>query len=78
MEDFLWRKSSGLSSKMPNIIGFFKEVKEELLKVTWPTREQTIRYTVLVILVAVVVGVFLGGLDYLLTSLTAFLIANTK
>ncbi len=63
---------------MPNIIGFLQEVKEELLKVTWPTREQTIRYTILVILVAVAVGVFLGGLDYLLTSLTALLIANTK
>lgn len=63
---------------MPNIIGFLKEVRDELLKVAWPTREQTIRYTVLVILVAVVVGVFLGGLDYLLTSLTAFLINGAK
>lgn len=59
---------------MPNILHFLLEVKEELLKVAWPTREQTIRYTVLVIIVAVLVGVFLGGLDYLLTILTAFLI----
>lgn len=60
--------------KMPNIFGFFKEVKEELVKVAWPSREQTIRYTVLVILVAVVVGLFLGGLDYILTALTAFIL----
>lgn len=59
---------------MPNIVSFFKEVKEELAKVTWPSREQTIRYTVLVIIVAVSVGIFLGGLDYILTALTAFLI----
>lgn len=61
---------------MPNIITFLKEVKEELDKVAWPTREQTIRYTILVILVTVGVGAFLGGLDYLLTIFTAFLIDN--
>ena len=61
---------------MPNIFNFLKEVREELLKVAWPTRLQTIRYTVLVITVAVAVGVFLGALDYILTSLTAFLVQN--
>ena len=61
---------------MPNIISFLKEVKEELSKVTWPSREQTIRYTVLVILVAVTVGIFLGGLDLILTKFTAFIIGN--
>lgn len=61
---------------MPNIITFLKEVREELAKVTWPSRKQTVRYTVLVIFVAVAVGVFLGGLDYILTTLTAFLIKN--
>ncbi len=59
---------------MPNIFKFFSEVKEELVKVAWPSREQTIRYTVLVIIVAVAVGLFLGGLDYILTALSAFLL----
>ncbi len=61
---------------MPNIFNFLKEVKEELNKVVWPTRDQTIRYTILVIVVAVVVGAILGGLDYFLTILTDFLIKN--
>lgn len=61
---------------MPNIINFLKEVKEELVKVAWPSREQTIRYTVLVIIVAVLVGLFLGGLDYILTIVTAFILEN--
>ena len=61
---------------MPNIFNFFKEVKEELVKVAWPNQEQTIRYTVLVIIVAVTVGLFLGGLDYILTSLTAILLGK--
>ena len=63
---------------MPNIINFFKEVKEELAKVTWPGREQTIRYTVLVIIVAVAVGAFLRGLDYVLSSLTAFIVGGAQ
>lgn len=61
---------------MPNVVNFVKEVLEELRKVAWPTREQTIRYTILVIVVVLAVGAFLGGLDYLLTSITAFLINN--
>lgn len=63
---------------MPNVVNFLKEVKEELGKVVWPSREQTIRYTVLVIIVAVAVGLFLGGLDFILTKLTAFLLSNIK
>jgi len=62
--------------KMPNIISFLKEVKEELGKVAWPTREQTLRYTILVILVTVVVGVLLGGLDFILTKITTIILQN--
>lgn len=59
---------------MDKPISFLKEVREELGKVAWPTREQTIRYTVLVVLVTLAVGVFLGGLDYILTAVTAFIL----
>ena len=43
---------------------FFQEVKTELKKVTWPTREETIRYTTMVVVVSGAVAIFLGGLDY--------------
>ena len=59
---------------MDKPITFLKEVREELSKVAWPSREQTFRYTILVLIVAVAVGLFLGGLDYILTLLTAFII----
>ena len=61
---------------MNKAITFLREVQAELSKVVWPTREQTIRYSVLVIIIAVAVGAFLGGLDYLLTLLTDFLLSN--
>lgn len=59
-----------------NAFSFLNEVKEELGKVAWPSREQTIRYTILVIIVAAGVGIFLGGLDYILTAVSAFLLKN--
>ena len=61
---------------MNKAISFLQEVREELTKVAWPSREQTIRYTILVIIVAVTVGAFLGGLDYILTAVTAFVLEN--
>ena len=57
------------------IITFLKEVKVELKKVNWPTRKQTIKYTLIVIGVSLAVAVFLGGLDFLFTWLiTNFLL----
>jgi preprotein translocase subunit SecE len=46
------------------IIQFFKEAKAELMKVNWPTKQQTINYTLIVIGISIAVAVFLGGLDY--------------
>lgn len=47
------------------ILQFFVEAKAEMLKVNWPTRKQTVNYTMLVIAVSVVVAGFLGGLDWI-------------
>jgi len=49
------------------LITFLKEVKLELKKVNWPTRQETIRYTLIVIGVSTGVAIFLGGLDFLFT-----------
>ncbi len=51
------------------IVTFLKEVRLEMKKVNWPTREQTIKHTLIVIGVCVVVAAFLGGLDLLYTTL---------
>ena len=45
------------------IIAFIKESRIELAKVSWPTRGQTIRYTLAVILMSLGLALFLGGLD---------------
>lgn len=47
-------------------INYLKESKAELGKVTWPTRQQAVNSTILVIVVSIVVAAFLGGADYVL------------
>jgi preprotein translocase subunit SecE len=49
---------------MNKAVQFFLEAKAEMLKVNWPTRKQTVNYTLLVVAVSVVVAGFLGGLDW--------------
>jgi preprotein translocase subunit SecE len=57
-------------------VRFIRESQIELQKVTWPTREQTINLTIVVIAVCVVVGVFLGGVDYVFQFLVQQLIVK--
>lgn len=45
------------------IINFLKEAKLELKKVNWPTRQETFRYTLIVIIISLIVAGYLGGLD---------------
>lgn len=53
---------------------FLKETRDELKKVVWPTRDEVIRLTSVVIIVSVIVGIFLGGIDYILTNLLTLII----
>jgi preprotein translocase subunit SecE len=46
-------------------VQFFQEAKAELMKVNWPTKKQTINYTILVVAVSLAVALFLGGLDWI-------------
>lgn len=46
--------------------GFVKGVKSELKKVVWPTKEQLVKSTTMVILLVVVFSVIILGFDMLL------------
>ncbi len=50
-------------------IDFFREVKTELKKVTWPTRKQTTGTTIVVIIFIFIIAVFLGLFDLGLSKL---------
>jgi preprotein translocase subunit SecE len=48
---------------------YFRETLGELRKVNWPTGPEARHLTQLVLLVMLVVGVFLAGIDYLSVAL---------
>ena len=50
---------------------FFSDIIGELRKVAWPTRQETIRLTLIVIGLCVVMGVLLGAVDYGFSELVA-------
>ena len=43
---------------------FFREARIELKKVKWPTRKELMAVTMMVIILIIVVGLYLGVLDY--------------
>jgi preprotein translocase subunit SecE len=53
---------------------FLKEVRTELTKVSWPSREQAIRLTLIVIAATVIAALFLGAFDLLFTNLAGLAI----
>ncbi len=57
-----------------NPIGFLQETYGELRKSVWPSREETARLTMVVIVLAIVAGFFLGGLDRVFSELFTRLI----
>ncbi len=63
-------KSSGKSKdqkKQPNkVVKYFKDLKSEFKKVVWPTKQQVINNTSVVLVTILIIGVFVGGFDTLL------------
>ncbi len=47
------------------LIQYFKDTQAEMKHVNWPTRQQAIFYTLIIIIVCVGVSLFLGLFDYL-------------
>ena len=55
---------------------FFGDLVGELRKVHWPTRQETLRLSLLVIILCAIVGVILGVLDFGFTRLFTDLFAG--
>jgi len=56
-------------TNLPNkITTFLKEVMLEMKKVNWPTRQETVRKTLIVIGISVAVAIFLGSIDFIFTT----------
>ena len=56
------------------ITNYLRDVRGEMKHVSWPTRRQTITFTILVIGISAAVAAYLGILDFVFTRLLGFII----
>jgi preprotein translocase subunit SecE len=63
------------TAKVPSFapVNFVREVIAELKKVNWPTRAETIKLTVLVIAISLIMGIFISGVDAFFVKATTIL-----
>ena len=54
------------AEKTSKKVSFFKQVKAEFKRCTWPKKEELIRQSTLVIVVSVVLGGVIAGIDWLI------------
>ena len=51
-----------------------RETYDELKLVKWPTRQNVINLTGVVILISILVGLYIGGIDWVFTKLTELIV----
>jgi preprotein translocase subunit SecE len=54
---------AGIKGITEKVIQFFREVRIEIKKISWPQRNETIASTSIVIIIVLVIGLFLGIVD---------------
>lgn len=59
---------------MQRLVQYFREVVQELKKVSWPTKEQTYALTALVVSVTLIAALYIGALDTLFQRLMGMII----
>ncbi|MBI4429108.1 MAG: preprotein translocase subunit SecE [Ignavibacteriales bacterium] len=50
------------------ILNFFRDVRKEMEKVTWPTREELMESTKIVIIVSLIISVFTYVVDFVVSK----------
>jgi preprotein translocase subunit SecE len=53
---------------MSKIIEYLRETKSELKHVIWPTKSQTMYYTLIVIALSVIIAYYLGVFDFIFSQ----------
>lgn len=59
---------------MTSPVVFVRQTIEELKQVTWPKTDEVVRMTMLVIVISLLVGGFIGILDFAFTNAVSFLL----
>ena len=60
------QSSNKLTGWFHRTAGFLSSVRDELRKVTWPTRPELVKATRMIIVLSIILGLTIGLLDWLL------------
>jgi preprotein translocase SecE subunit len=58
-----------LSLWVHETVGFFRAVRTEMEKVTWPSRPELIKATRMIVILSLVLGIAIGLLDWVLQKI---------
>ncbi|MCJ7566598.1 MAG: preprotein translocase subunit SecE [Anaerolineales bacterium] len=68
-------KSRAASKKKSNpVTRYFRDTNAELKKVTWPTRQEATKLTIIVLIVVGLMSTLLGSLDFVFSKVMGFII----
>jgi preprotein translocase subunit SecE len=62
------------SNYAASITQYLRDTRSELKKVVWPTREEAINLTIVVLLVTILMTAILGGIDWIFSQILNFLL----
>lgn len=69
-------KAANAKKPKKSPIQYFKEVRSEFKKVSWPTRKQVFNNTVVVLVVIVISSIGVWALDFLFSSLWSLVLSR--
>jgi preprotein translocase subunit SecE len=64
----------GRQRKENAVVKYFKETRAEVRKISWPSREEAINLTIIVMTVTIAMAAFLGVVDFLFSRLFSLII----
>lgn len=59
---------------MDQLTKYFRDTAQELKHVTWPTQQQALVYTALVIAISAIVALYAGAFDYLFSQGVSYIV----
>ena len=73
-DSFAGRAREGVTGWWGRSRRFLSEVRNEMGRVTWPSRKEVYATTIVVILTSILFGVYLYGIDLLLNAVMAWIL----
>lgn len=68
--------NTGSPQERTGLVQFLREVRSELRKVAWPSRSETVNYSIVVLITVIILGAMIYGLDWVFSVLILDLFDN--